>query len=67
MHLQCACVYDLRMQTYVSVMLLLVLGAMAKGDGEERYFNGVIKDALYFINACGSRDLTVCLKVGILV
>lgn len=50
----------------VGVSLLLILSGptiQAQEGSEDDYVKDVISDALYFINACGKKDLLVCLKV----
>lgn len=47
----------------VGVLFLMSCRAMGQGAGDDAYVKDVIKDALYFINACGQKDLLVCLKV----
>lgn len=50
----------------VGVLLIVASGAMAQEGrvgSEDEYVKDVISDALYFINACGAKDLLVCLKV----
>lgn len=49
---------------FVGVLLLVTCGVMGQG-GDDEYVKDVVKDALYFINACGQKDLLVCLKVHI--
>lgn len=48
----------------VVVLFFTVASALAGDTHEDAYLRDVIKDALYFINACGSKDLSLCLKVG---
>lgn len=54
-------------QAFVGVFLLFLFSngatAEAQGGSEDEYVKDVINDALYFINACGNKDLLVCLKV----
>lgn len=54
-------------QSALVLLVLMLMGAATTAEEdagkEEKYFSGVIKDALYFLNACGSKDLSVCLKV----
>lgn len=49
------------------LVLVAIVGARGEEDVEEDdgYVQEVIRDALYFINACGTKDLSVCLKVCI--
>lgn len=52
-------------QVVVGVFILLFCSkAMGQeGGSDDDYVKDAISDALYFINACGSTDLLVCLKV----
>lgn len=50
----------------VGVLLIVATGAIAQEGSigsEDDYVKDVISDALYFVNACGPKDLLVCLKV----